>query len=212
MSGLFHRLASRALGHAATAEPLVPSVFAPVAHNGPVEMAAERTEVGIRPANASPTLPSIQTGPAEEAVREIFEQHHTRNGEPNRSIDPPIARSIEPGQTQATTPAPMRSLPQLLNPTVPRQDVLDRPANHMVPQLPAQSIPTAASPTPIPPRAARRETEQPDSSLANLIRVSIGRIDVRAELPAPIQAPAPRQRPSGMSLDEYAKLRAEGKR
>jgi hypothetical protein len=211
MSGLFHRLASRAMGNAAIAEPIVPSVFAPVAHTGHLEMTSERTEVAIRPANVSSTLPSIEPSQAENAVHKAFDANHPRDREPDRSVEPQTARSSEPAKSQPTTPAVRRALPQLINPIVPLQHVIDQSADRPAPQRPAQFLP-AATPTQMLPRATRREGEQPDSSSPNVIRVSIGRIDVRAELPAPPSAPPPRQRPSGMSLDDYAKLRAEGKR
>lgn len=212
MSGLFHRLASRAMGNAAIAEPIVPSVFAPVAHTGHLEMTSERTEVAIRPANVYSTLPSIQPSPAGKAVHETFEANRSHDREPNPSVEPHSLRSIELAQTQPATTAPRRSLPQLLNSTISRQTIPDVQVDRQGAQLPAQFIPSTGSPTQTVPRAARREAEQPDSPSSNVIRVSIGRIDVRAELLAPTSAPAPRQRPSGMSLDEYARLRAEGKR
>jgi hypothetical protein len=212
MSGLFHRLASRAMGNAATAEPIVPSLFAPVPHTGHLEMTSERAEVAIRPANVPSTLPSIQPSPAGKAVHEAFEANHSHDREPNPSVEPHTVQAIERTQTQPATPAPRRALPQSLNSKIPRQDAPDVQADRPAPRPSAQFIPSTAASQQSPPRPARREADQPDSSSANVIRVSIGRIDVRAELAAPTPAPAPRQRPSGMSLDEYARLRAEGKR
>jgi len=56
-----------------------------------------------------------------------------------------------------------------------------------------------------------------DTSLAEpqapIVRVTIGRIDVRAQFPAPTPTPAARHaRPAALSLEEYSKQRAEGKR
>jgi hypothetical protein len=47
-----------------------------------------------------------------------------------------------------------------------------------------------------------------------VIRVTIGRIDVRAEFPAPAahDASARKSRPLARTLDEYLKERTEGKR
>lgn len=49
---------------------------------------------------------------------------------------------------------------------------------------------------------------------APIIRVSIGRIDVRAEFAAATPSPAPARnaRPAALSLDEYLKQRSEGRR
>jgi hypothetical protein len=67
---------------------------------------------------------------------------------------------------------------------------------------------------PLETRRTNRETLpiEAQSSSETVIRVSIGRIDVRAEMPLPSIAPAPRQRTPGMTLDDYAKQRAEGRR
>ncbi|HET9282422.1 MAG TPA: hypothetical protein VFR24_10735 [Candidatus Angelobacter sp.] len=58
------------------------------------------------------------------------------------------------------------------------------------------------------PRDARPVPEAP------VIRVSIGRIDVRAEFAAAPPSPAPARniRPAALSLDEYLKQRSEGRR
>lgn len=47
-----------------------------------------------------------------------------------------------------------------------------------------------------------------------VIRVTIGRIDVRAQFPAPAPSPVParRTRPAALTLDDYLKQRSEGKR
>jgi hypothetical protein len=60
---------------------------------------------------------------------------------------------------------------------------------------------------------ARRDHTGPADRQAPVIRVTIGRIDVRAQFPAPAPTPAVRQgRPAALSLEEYSKQRAEGKR
>ncbi|HKR94993.1 MAG TPA: hypothetical protein VJW55_06510, partial [Candidatus Angelobacter sp.] len=68
---------------------------------------------------------------------------------------------------------------------------------------------TPANASPIySPRDARPAPEAP------IIRVSIGRIDVRAEFAAATPSPAPARniRPAALSLDEYLKQRSEGRR
>lgn len=54
------------------------------------------------------------------------------------------------------------------------------------------------------PESARRESP--------VIRVTIGRVDVRAQFPAPAPSPQRRARPATPSLNEYLKQRSEGKR
>jgi hypothetical protein len=63
----------------------------------------------------------------------------------------------------------------------------------------------------------RRPTEAnvaaPSRAAPEVVRVTIGRIDVRAELSAPNPRPAPRRpEPARLSLDDYLKQRAEGRR
>jgi hypothetical protein len=51
------------------------------------------------------------------------------------------------------------------------------------------------------------------SSSAPVVKVSIGRVEIRAEFPAAVAKRSPQHSPSlGLSLDEYARLRREGKR
>ena len=46
-----------------------------------------------------------------------------------------------------------------------------------------------------------------------VVKVSIGRVEIRAEFPAAVKKTSPPRSPSlGLSLDEYARLRREGKR
>jgi hypothetical protein len=194
---------------------MVRSVFAPVERTGLRETVGEQTgvpaRIARRNADALSTLPSLQTSPAKEAVREAFAQQ-PRNRESNLAVEPATVGSTGQAQSQPLMTEPRRSAPQLLNTSVPRQKAIEQAVNQAPAQLSAQSIPAVAAAAQGNPRGTRRETNQPDAVSANVIRVSIGRIDVRAEMPAPMPAPAPKQRPSGMSLDEYAKLRAEGKR
>jgi hypothetical protein len=48
---------------------------------------------------------------------------------------------------------------------------------------------------------------------APVIRVTIGRVDVRAEFPAPVSRPRPTPaQPVPLSLEDYTRQRREGKR
>ena len=79
---------------------------------------------------------------------------------------------------------------------------------------PAQSPPPVAPEiTPVlPPAPPKIELPTPDAPPEPTIRVSIGRIDVRAADTPPAKA-APVKRPAPqLSLDEYLRLRSGGKR
>ena len=60
---------------------------------------------------------------------------------------------------------------------------------------------------------ANRERSADASSSAPVVKVSIGRVEIRAEFPPAVAKTSPQRSPSlGLSLDEYARLRREGKR
>jgi len=60
---------------------------------------------------------------------------------------------------------------------------------------------------------ANRERSADANSSAPVVKVSIGRVEIRAEFPAAVAKRSPQHSPSlGLSLDEYARLRREGKR
>jgi hypothetical protein len=60
---------------------------------------------------------------------------------------------------------------------------------------------------------ANSERSADASSSAPVVKVSIGRVEIRAEFPAAVAKRSPQHSPSlGLSLDEYARLRREGKR
>ena len=71
-----------------------------------------------------------------------------------------------------------------------------------------------AQPRPIMAPATRRPQPDLQHSQPSVVRVTIGRIDVRAQFPAPVShdAGARKVRSSSRSLDDYLKERAEGKR
>jgi hypothetical protein len=60
---------------------------------------------------------------------------------------------------------------------------------------------------------AGREHHATVSASAPVVKVSIGRVEVRAEFPAPAPRTSPQRSSSlSLSLDEYARQRREGKR
>lgn len=64
-----------------------------------------------------------------------------------------------------------------------------------------------------PAEAANRDRYANASASAPVVKVSIGRVEIRAEFPAAATKASPQRSPSlALSLDEYARLRREGKR
>jgi hypothetical protein len=81
--------------------------------------------------------------------------------------------------------------------------------------VPSTNLQREAFPAPLsfPGDFANRERSADASSSAPVVKVSIGRVEIRAEFPAAVAKTSPQRSPSlGLSLDEYARLRREGKR
>jgi len=91
--------------------------------------------------------------------------------------------------------------------TVPQTARAARPS----PATPGTTRAISASSRPM---YSQRDQTCSSESEAPVIRVSIGRIDVRAQYLAAATAPSParKERPAALSLDEYLKQRSEGKR
>jgi hypothetical protein len=77
-----------------------------------------------------------------------------------------------------------------------------------------RTLPDPASPGPsIASVGMPVERRESADAAAPVVRVTIGRVEVRAELPPPkVRAAAPRTKPATTSLDDYLKQRAEGRR
>jgi len=119
--------------------------------------------------------------------------HLQPEGISSHTSDQSIATSLGPDQTHLPESG------QLIIGVAQRQRV--------APTMTGARTPANASPI-YSPRDARLAPEAP------IIRVSIGRIDVRAEFAAATPSPAPARnaRPASLSLDEYLKQRSEGRR
>jgi hypothetical protein len=103
----------------------------------------------------------------------------------------------------AAEPSARTSLPDTAS-TVQLSETLPRPGGPPVAVGPWPAISPRPGDATLPPHEAPNPP---------IIRVTIGRVDVRAEFPAPSPARAPR-RPATptLSLQDYAKERSEGKR
>jgi hypothetical protein len=102
----------------------------------------------------------------------------------------------------AIPPREGRLEPATAPPAAPRREAAPAPVVTPVRERPLV--------TPMSPRRERAQFE----SQPPVVRVTIGRIDVRANFPAPVSddAAARKARPAARSLDDYLKERIEGKR
>jgi hypothetical protein len=242
MSGYLERLGARALGLAQVAQPIVPPIFdpslglgpgaaggMPVAAPEPAEPVAkpERAEPRYdRPTASAAAVPDPGPRSIELARRDArapaawespraaldeYEREHEHNGRAHdrgpweRAVEtlPPAGREaaivlaapqegVRPEAADERWPGPVPSVfsrvaPQLQQPLSTRE-------NH--PTMEGRRDPAAAT------------------QGAPVIRVTIGRIDVRADFPAPAPARAATTPPRApmLSLEDYLKQRREGKR
>jgi len=159
------------------------------------------------PALAEPRkTPGIEAPPAAAAAGVLPEGAGLRSGRP----EPPPA-SAQPASWDGS-PEEVRPFPETAEaakraaglvpvdrPPIPRSMARDRPA-------PAGFADAAAT-------ASRRTAGGPAPAPETLVRVTIGRIEVRAAAPAAAQAPAPAARPAAprLTLEEYLRRRGEGR-
>jgi hypothetical protein len=203
MSDFLSRLAGRALGVEPVVQPVIPAMAAPASreetfkegegfpeavHDSPViERAADPRAVGL---NRSEPAPS-QT-PASP-------HQHIRERETVSATDVRATRMADQPLHEPRVSEPLADTPD-------EADGLDR------------TIPAATNsylqPSAIAPHALIADRREVASSAPPIVRVTIGRIEVRAELPSPKDRTpaAPRPKNSAISLDDYLKKRTEGRR
>jgi hypothetical protein len=141
-----------------------------------------------------------------------------RSAAPQASV-PNESRDSQPEQirTHPSIPIPASTAP-LLPDHEPRletsrgaaaESAVPPQLSHSPSSLSRPVISLPASPVAAPRRGLAAELEPP----SRIVRVTIGRVDVRAQFPAAPQPPAVKSaRPPALSLDEYLKQRREGKR
>jgi hypothetical protein len=209
MSDFLRRLAGRSLGIEPVVQPAIPAMTAPAPRDAGFFEGESVSEVVERPSNAdSPRFPKPT------AMRESTERNRSSEAtvpaahlwEPRESIAQlaPASRATDPASSEDTLPAiEVRSDagnsgdlavtgPSKWDSTLPD------------PYSPAPSLAFVGMPI------ERRESLD---AAAPVVRVTIGRVEVRAELPSPkARTAAPRTRPATTSLDDYLKQRAEGRR
>lgn len=104
----------------------------------------------------------------------------------------------------SSIPAPAPADPRVegIEETGPRHPLVPRSALREESALPGLAVPS--------PRAPSAETGTAPAA-EPVIRVTIGRIEVRAAAPAPPPAPAPRPAGPRLSLEDYLRRRGEGR-
>ena len=220
MSDFLGRMAGRVLGTLPVAQPLIPSTFALEAGAASEPMVAE---IGVQP-KTNPAPQIAPPRPHRERLPEAREKAERVPTPPQaipaqptvsvkRETPPPVPHHAEPRETAAAPIASWRPAPLHQAPAPHEAHSTAPPEPHeTLPILPSQRpSPTAAAPRIDLPRHA---AASPAEAAPPVIRVTIGRVDVRAEFPpaaAPRPAPARRAAPA-LSLDDYLKQRSEGKR
>lgn len=244
MPDFLGRLAARSLGVAPVAQPVVPAMFAPGGVRERLEPAqdagpgitAERMgtmqspntapEAAIEEAPATAARASdpgsARTAPAAKPAGVLVEASAS-------AATPEVVRS----NSLEISPAPPTRIERMLaithgqshQGTIAADSALVAPGNGRPPAADAQlAIPTTVTRTgresqadslPVESSATTRSRMPPTPSpAAPVIRVSIGRVEVRAEFPAsPALRSGPKQaQPPALSIEEYSRQRSEGKR
>lgn len=229
MPNLLNRLAGRALGVIPVAEPIVPARFSPVVR----EHGALNSLVSdIEQEASAPQISSVEAAPHERLI-----ENNVPRGKRLRTPDGEIPRSgllrklperfetelaSRPELSNRNTQDPDRLRPQIeLSPhrekpahhkahqQVRSDDVhieasSSRADQHLSPRQPFTASPRAE------PASAEPFLDLPTRP-ASPIKVTIGRIDVRAVTPPAPQASSHR-RSSTVSLDQFLKQRSAGER
>jgi hypothetical protein len=237
----FDRLAARTLGLAPVAQPILPAKFSPATKTNIQPQAfAVTSETAEMPAAASPPLCTPQTVPPatipvdDDPGAASHESDSQRRKPSRQDVDLPETdaallpeTTLKPAAIEAassTLPQPEPPLPQRLRiphesaiaatPNQPLQSTPSRPQT-ITAQVFVRGAAEFSSQDPV-----HHVSEQRASSLQSgsepstpIVRVTIGRVEVRAQFPAAsAQQPPRRSRASSLSLEDYLKQRSGGKR
>jgi hypothetical protein len=241
MANFLNRLAGRALGAMPLAEPVIPARFSPstvwlgrtAAYDAMVESDdASRDEAAFRPPEIEPRTHAtrMRRGPALRGAEDEDEPDvagvpdrmvmaaksaawHEQQGAESSASAPPTTPSRQvtgyPAVPRPAMPRRESASAESLADPVPREV---RDQDGIFADRPRSEVP-GATPTMVQDAYRRAAPDLGAPSVAPTIRVTIGRIDVRAEAASP---PAPtgarRTRPSTLPLEQYLKQRSEGAR
>lgn len=207
MSDLLGRLAARAVGAPALAQPLLPVSPAGAAAGG-IEVVDEQVAAPGAPprALAQPPDEPGRAGPHRVLEETPGPAAPVEAAQTVPLAVPPPAPASEPPRRERPLPAPepVSAVPATdaepdARPAEPRTAV----TVSAVPATPAVPVPAAPAGPPTPAAAAAARDEPPP------VRVHIGRLEVRASLeeaPRPQPLAVPRQ-PDGLSLSDYLRGR-----
>jgi hypothetical protein len=243
MANFLNRLAGRALGAMPLAEPVIPARFSPstvwLGRTADYDAMVEgddssRDEVAFRPAEIEPRTHAtrMRRGPALRDAEDEDELDVAGPDVPDR-----VARAAknaawheQQGAESSASASPTASLrqvtayPAVPRPAMPRRESASaesladpvlreaRDQDGIFTDRPRSEVP-GATPTMVQDAYHRAAPDLGAPSVAPTIRVTIGRIDVRAEAASPPAATgARRTRASALSLEQYLKQRSEGGR
>jgi hypothetical protein len=203
MPGFFQKLAARALGTGTQlVKPVVPSVFA---NDGLIE-----------PAAAPGVAEQTQGSGEQRRVRPLLDPESS-TPQTDLPTEPAIAReSVR--QDASRRPMSLQEAAHAIFAQPDTRPVLvpaePSPAAAAPSTLPLQRTPQRnGPPAPIGSEAGARRVAETTPTLPPSIRVTIGRVEVKAEFPAPPAAAAPRSTlPPALTLDEYRRQRDRGLR
>ena len=240
MTNFLDRLAARTLGTAPLAQPIVPAVFAPADTGAQLDpapspwplaetSAAPQQPTGQhdQPRNSDVQPQSLAKFATSDTSDAGSYAHFTRKPQSlaklaatdipqtmnERNVAVQSAPSQFPARSEAVPfaelhPAPVsfREQPLAVDDS-PRAATQTRTITALAQHRPASAMEGPATPP------GRRNAVANSAAQQPVIKVTIGRVDVRAEFPvAPPQPAMNRRQSSGMSLEEYARQRNEGKR
>jgi hypothetical protein len=228
-----NRLAARALGVLPVAEPLVPTRFDPgVRHvdltpfesinqsSGVISESDDRAaqrQAPVSPLESGFVRSGSPFGDLEDATHLIRSQHGRVSR--LRNLQQPLANEPRPSGPDAQSTRLARTAPPVPPWMREAEDAASRSSDTNV----RSALPLFAEPRPGPintvPESSRAPIQHPQSEASSVrgmppvVRVSIGRIEVRAELPERAPAPAPqRSRSSHVSLEQFLKQAGGGAR
>ncbi len=238
MANFLNRLAGRALGTMPLVEPVIPARFSPstvwlgrTADYDAMVESDDSNEAAFRPPEIEPRTPAtrMRRGPAlrdaedepDEVGPDVPDRmaraaksaawHEQQGAESSASAPPTVA--LRQVTVYPTVPRP--AMPRTESASESLADPLLREARDqdgIFADRPRSEVP-AATPTMVQDAYHRAPPDLGAPSVAPTIRVTIGRIDVRADAAS---TPAPtgtrRTRPSSLSLEQYLKQRSEGAR
>lgn len=201
MSDFLSRLAGRALGVEPVVQPVIPAMAAPGTFT--------ESEGFQEAPQDSPVTERTATRRAIDINRSETKQRHTEASLPQKREQNVTVPPTDSPQTRR--PAEPQSEPRS------ERKIADPFADATT--SPDPTLPTANNSLFVPtmtkaPNASSQDRRATASSAPPIVRVTIGRIEVRAELPGTKDRTPSTQRSknSAISLDDYLKQRTEGRR